>query len=121
MAGRREYARAILEKIARLQFRYIEDTATYDLIHRVSDEPESRIRDSLHNVVFLIDQVVHVVGVVVVIAAAGASIVPVVTLLKNAFVADQERSSATKLEKQSNTHGHTKQVGRKLSGKTVCD
>jgi ATP-binding cassette, subfamily B, bacterial len=109
MAGRRKYARAILEKVARLQLRHIEDKATYDLIHRVSDEPESRIRDSLHNVTFLIDQVVHVVGVVIVVAAAGVWIVPVVTLLllpisyfairsgKRAFVADQERSTATRL------------------------
>lgn len=111
MAGRRKYARAILEKIARLHFRYIEDKATFDLIHRVSDEPENRIRDNLHNVVFLIDQVVHVVGVVTVVAAAGVWIVPVVTLLlipiayiaihsgKTAFVADQERSSATRLRR----------------------
>jgi ATP-binding cassette, subfamily B, bacterial len=109
MAGRSKYNSAIIHKTARLRYRYIEDKDVSNLIHRISDQPESRIRDGLHNIIFFLSELIDASGTIIIIATAGIWIVPVVALLllpisvtairngKRTFLAEKERSTPTRM------------------------
>ena len=60
MAMRLTYRVELIEKRARLQYRYIEDQETYDLIKRITDPADTQLIDHYHNVLGLMDIILQV-------------------------------------------------------------
>lgn len=61
LAIRSRFRTALTEKRARLKYQYIEDSATWDLVSRVSKEPEKRLSDAFQNLTFLISLTIRVI------------------------------------------------------------
>ena len=69
IATRLTYRLELIEKRARLQYRYIEDPDIYDLIKRLTDPADKQIIDQYHTVLGLMDiliQVVSLLGILVI-------------------------------------------------------
>ncbi len=68
-ALRLHYRPAIAAKAAALDYRYIEDGKTWDLISRMTNAPEDKIHSILDGMIYLIQIVLSFAGVVVLVAA----------------------------------------------------
>lgn len=68
-ALRLHYRPAIAAKAAALDYRYIEDGKTWDLISRMTSAPEDKIHSILDGMIYLIQIVLSFAGVVILVAA----------------------------------------------------
>ena len=68
-ALRLHYRPAIAAKAAALDYRYIEDGKTWDLISRMTNAPEDKIHSILDGIIYLIQIVLSFTGVVILVAA----------------------------------------------------
>lgn len=68
-ALRLHYRPAIAAKAASLDYRYIEDGKTWDLISRMTSAPEDKIHSILDGMIYLIQIVLSFAGVVILVAA----------------------------------------------------
>ena len=68
-ALRLHYRPAIAAKAASLDYRYIEDGKTWDLISRMTNAPEDKIHSILDGMIYLIQIVLSFAGVVILVAA----------------------------------------------------
>lgn len=72
----------LTEKRARLEYQYVENPETWDLLHRVASEPETGpVKKAFDDGIELITIAVRIIGVAVVLARLGWWIVPVVVML----------------------------------------
>ena len=62
IATRLSYRVELIEKRARLQYRYIEDQDTYDLIKRITDPADTQIIEQYDNTIGLIDIIIQVIS-----------------------------------------------------------
>jgi ATP-binding cassette subfamily B protein len=69
IAVREKFRTAIAEKTARLAYRHIETPATWDLISRVSNNPESRVQDAFVRLMNLSALAVRIIGVLTLLFA----------------------------------------------------
>jgi len=60
----------IIEKSAKLKYKYIENKETWDLISRISEKPESQFRTAYINLLDTIELVIKVLGLMVVLINA---------------------------------------------------
>jgi ABC-type multidrug transport system fused ATPase/permease subunit len=67
IATRKNYLIEIIEKQARLDYRYIEDEQTYDLIKRVTDPAETQISNQLHATFSLLDLLIQTISLLTII------------------------------------------------------
>lgn len=58
----------LTEKRARLKYKYIENNDTWDLINRVTKEPEVQNRDSYVKLFSLITIIIRIIGVLLIIS-----------------------------------------------------
>ncbi len=68
-ALRLHYRPAIAAKAAALDYRYIEDGKTWDLISRMTNAPEDKIHSILDGMIYLMQLVLTFAGVVILVAA----------------------------------------------------
>ncbi len=68
-ALRLHYRPAIAAKAAALDYRYIEDGKTWDLISRMTNAPEDKIHSVLDGMIYLIQILLSFTGVVILVAA----------------------------------------------------
>lgn len=61
------YRVELMEKRARLDYRYIEDQDTYDLIKRVTDPSETQVMNQYHDMIGLLDIIIQVVSLMMIL------------------------------------------------------
>lgn len=66
---RTTFAVDIIEKRAKLEYEYIEDEETWDLLKRVSDQPEVKIREFFETVIRFLILLFRIAGIVLVLTA----------------------------------------------------
>lgn len=66
---RQTFRTKITEKRQRLKYFYIEDAKTWDLISRISDKPETRVKEAYINFLDFIALIIQIVGLILVFAS----------------------------------------------------
>ena len=66
---RKRFRTGVLEKCARLEYKYIEDSDSWDVISRMTTSPESEIWDGFDSLLGVVSIVISVVGIMSFIAA----------------------------------------------------
>lgn len=64
-----KYRTSITEKIAKLEFKHIENQESWDLIFRVSDKPEEKIRAAYSSFLSMIELIIRVLSVLLVLSS----------------------------------------------------
>lgn len=76
---RKKYRSDVLEKCSKLEYKYIEDSSTWDLISRMTKTPETEILNIFSNLMNLISTIIAIVGITITIVSqvwwAGMAIV----------------------------------------------
>lgn len=67
IATRRTYRIAIIEKRSRLEYRYIEDQETYDLIKRVTDSSDTQVINMFNETIGLVSTIVGAVSILLIL------------------------------------------------------
>ena len=108
----RHYRPVIIQKAARLKYRYIEDGKTWDLIYRMCEDPNGRLMEILDGGVYLLQLIAELFGVLALIWAqvpwaavlVGALFVPVIIIsMKVGEKNYRERALHSREMRRSNT------------------
>lgn len=69
LALRSKFRRSITEKRAKLCYKHIENTETWDLISRVSREPEVQIKNAYNDMLSMISMIIKILGILFILFA----------------------------------------------------
>ncbi|BBH20189.1 ABC transporter permease [Paenibacillus baekrokdamisoli] len=64
-----KFRSAITEKKAKLQYSSVENSETWDLVERISDKPEEKLKDAFEIFISLITIIIKVVGLIFILAS----------------------------------------------------
>jgi len=67
----RYYSEIIINKISKLEYKYIEDSKTYDLIHRIKSGVEEKVTSTIGNLQTILAGFIGIIGVLAILAQAG--------------------------------------------------
>lgn len=67
----RHYSEIIIKKISRVEYKYIEDAKTYDLIHRIKGGIEEKVISTVGNLQTILAGLIGIIGILAILVQAG--------------------------------------------------